>query len=152
MKIIIGCDHGGYELKEKIVPHLRALNHEVEDIGTHGGESVDYPYYAVKVARAVAEGRAERGILVCGSGIGMSIVANRVAGARAVNVSEPYGAKMSRRHNNSNILCLGGRFTGQDLAMEIVDTWLAEAFEGGRHQRRVELIDSLTVGSGAAGV
>ncbi|MCE5244667.1 MAG: ribose 5-phosphate isomerase B [Syntrophobacteraceae bacterium] len=143
MKIILGSDHGGYELKEKISLYLKDRNYEVEDIGTHGHESVDYPYYAVQVARAVAEGKADRGILVCGSGIGMCITANRIPGARAVNASEPYEAKMSRRHNDSNILCLGGRFIGQDLAMEILETWLAESFEGGRHKRRVDLIDSL---------
>lgn len=143
MKIMVGSDHGGFELKEKIVAHLRFLEHEVVDSGTYGPESVDYPHYAIKVARAVAAGEAERGILVCGSGIGMSMTANRVAGVRAVLAYEPYGAKMSRRHNDSNVLCLGGRFTGQDLAFEIVDAWLRENFEGGRHQRRVELIDRL---------
>lgn len=144
MKVVVGCDHGGFELKEKIVPYLKTLHCEVEDIGAYGTESVDYPHYAVKVARAVVDGKAERGILICGSGIGMCMAANRLPGARAVQASEPYSAKMSRRHNNSNILCLGGRFVGQDLAFEIVDTWLREAFEGGRHQRRVDLIDSLT--------
>lgn len=144
MKIIVGCDHGGFELKEQVVSHLKPLNHEVEDIGVHGPESVDYPHYAVKVARAVADGKAERGILICGSGIGMCMTANRVPGARAAQVSDPYAAKMSRRHNDCNILCLGGRFIGLDLAMEILDTWLAEPFEGGRHQRRVDLIDDLT--------
>ena len=143
MKIILGSDHGGYELKQKVFLHLTNQGYEVEDIGTHGSESVDYPYYAVQVARAVVEGKADRGILVCGSGIGMCMTANRIRGARAVNASEPYGAKMSRRHNDSNILCLGGRFVGQDLAMEILDAWLGEPFEGGRHQRRVDLIDSL---------
>jgi ribose 5-phosphate isomerase B len=144
MKIIVGCDHGGVELKDKIVPLLNSLNHHVEDIGTHGLESVDYPYYAAKVAGAVAEGKAERGILVCGSGIGMCMTANRIPGIRAVQASNPYEAKMSRCHNDSNVLCLGGRFLGQDLAFEIVKTWLAENFEGGRHQRRIDLIDSLT--------
>jgi len=142
MKIIIGCDHGGYELKEKILPRLRALNHEIEDIGTHSTESVDYPTYAVQVARAVADGRAERGILVCGSGIGMCIAANRTPGVRAVQISEPFAARMSRRHNDSNILCLGGRFLGLDMAMEILETWLNEPFEGGRHQKRVQMIEA----------
>jgi ribose 5-phosphate isomerase B len=146
MRIIVGCDHGGYELKEKIVPHLKTLNHQVDDIGTHSLDSVDYPHYALRVALAVTGGEVDRGILICGSGLGMCIVANRIPGARAVHISEPFGAKMSRRHNDSNILCLGGRFTGQDLAMEIVDTWLREPFDGGRHQRRVEMIDSLTGG------
>jgi ribose 5-phosphate isomerase B len=144
MKIIVGCDHGGLELKEKVIPRLKALSHQVEDVGTNSLESVDYPYYAVKVAEAVASGEAERGILICGSGLGMCMAANRVPGARAAQVSDPYAAKMSRRHNDANILCLGGRFLGQDLAMEIVDTWLNEPFEGGRHQRRVDLIDRLT--------
>ena len=141
---MIGCDHGGWELKQIILPHLKALQHEVEDIGAYGSDSVDYPYYAAKVARAVAGGKVDRGILICGSGLGMCIVANRIPGARAVPISEPYAAKMSRRHNDSNVLCLGGRFIGRDLAIEIVSVWLNEAFEGGRHQRRVELIDHLT--------
>lgn len=144
MKIMIGCDHAGWELKEFLTPHLQALHHEVEDIGTHGPESVDYPQYGVRVAQAVAEGKAERGILLCGSGLGMCMVANRVPGVRAVNVCEPFAAKMSRRHNDSNVLCLAGRFIGRDLALEIVTVWLSETFEGGRHQRRVELIERLT--------
>ncbi|MFP5213744.1 MAG: ribose 5-phosphate isomerase B [Acidobacteriota bacterium] len=142
MKIIIGSDHAGFELKQKVVAHLKNLGHDVEDIGTHSTESVDYPDYALKVARAVAAGQPERGILVCGSGIGMSMAANRIPGARAVLASEPFAARMSRRHNDSNVLCLGGRFTGQDMAMEIVNTWIAEQFEGGRHQRRVALMDA----------
>lgn len=144
MKILIGCDHGGLELKERIVAHLKAAGREVEDIGTHTHESVDYPHFAVKAARAVASGEADRGILVCGSAQGMCMTANRIEGIRAAAVFEPYSAKMSRRHNNSNILCLAGRFTGPDLAVEIVDVWLAEPFEGGRHQRRIDLIDQLT--------
>jgi ribose 5-phosphate isomerase B len=150
MKIMIGCDHAGLELKEAVVAHLKTLHHELEDIGTHSPESVDYPYYAARVAQAVAGGEIDRGILVCGSGLGMCIVANRIPGARAVHVSEPYAAKMSRRHNDSNVLCLGGRFIGRDLAIEIVNVWLSEAFEGGRHQRRVELIERLTRGEPAA--
>ena len=144
MKIMIGCDHGGWELKELLIPHLQALHHEVEDIGAYGPESVDYPYYGVRVAQAVAGGKVDRGILVCGSGLGMCMVANRISGVRAVAVCEPYAAKMSRRHNDSNVLCLAGRFTGRDLALEIVTVWLSEAFEAGRHQRRLELIERLT--------
>ncbi len=143
MKIMIGSDHAGFELKEKIVDHLKTAGHDVVDIGTTDTRSVDYPRYAFRVARAVASGTAERGILVCGSGIGMSMAANRIAGVRAVLASEPYTAKMSRRHNDSNVLCLGGRFTGPDMALEIVDTWLREDFEAGRHVRRVDLLDSL---------
>lgn len=144
MKIMVGCDHGGYELKVKILLFLRDLGHEVEDIGVHSEQSCDYPLYAIKVGRAVAGREVDRGILICGSGIGMCIAANRIPGVRAVRANEPYAAKMSRRHNDSNILCLGGRFIGLDLAAEVVDVWLREPFEGGRHQRRVELIDSLS--------
>lgn len=141
MKIVVGCDHGGYDLKDELAARLRQAGHEVADMGCNGPESVDYPDYAEAVGHAVVEGRAERGLLVCGSGIGMCIAANRIAGVRAVNASEPYTAKMSRRHNDSNVLCLGGRFVGRDLAAEILDTWLNEPFEGGRHQRRIDLID-----------
>jgi ribose 5-phosphate isomerase B len=145
MKIMVGCDHGGYDLKQIVVKHLQRLNHQVEDIGTHSGESVDYPQYAARVGHAVADATVERGILICGSGIGMSITANRIPGVRAAVVSEPYAAKLSRRHNDSNVLCLGGRLLGDQLALEIVDVWLREEFEGGRHDRRVALIDRLTV-------
>jgi ribose 5-phosphate isomerase B len=144
MKIIIGSDHGGYELKQIVVNYLTQLGHQVEDIGTHSNESVDYPEYAVQVARSVTDGLSDRGILICGSGIGMCMTANRITGARAALVSEPYAARMSRRHNDSNILCLGGRLVGDQLALEIVSAWLQEEFEGGRHQRRVDLIEQLT--------
>jgi ribose 5-phosphate isomerase B len=124
MKIMIACDHAGLELKEKLVRHLKELGLEVNDIGTHDTSPVDYPQYAAQVAR------------VC-------MTANRFHGVRAVQVSEPFFAKMSRRHNDSNILCLGGRFLGEALAFEITDVWLRESFEGGRHQKRVDLIDGL---------
>jgi ribose 5-phosphate isomerase B len=142
MKIMVGCDHGGFELKVKIVLHLRDQGYQVEDIGANSSKAVDYPSYAVKVAQAVAGGEVDRGILICGTGIGMCIAANRISGVRAVVVNEPYAAKMSRRHNDSNVLCLGGRLLGLGMAMEILDVWLKEPFEGGRHQRRVDLIDS----------
>ncbi len=141
MKIAVGSDHAGYELKGLVIRRLKALGHEVTDVGADGPESVDYPHFAALVARAVTAGEVERGVLICGSGIGMCMAANRVRGVRAVQASEPYGARMSRRHNDSNVLCLGSRFLGVDLAMEILDVWMSEAFEGGRHQRRVELID-----------
>jgi len=144
MKIIIGSDHGGYDLKQIVVKFLTQLGHQVQDIGTHNNESVDYPEYAVQVARSVTDGLSDRGILICGSGIGMCMTANRIKGARAALVSEPYAARMSRRHNDSNILCLGGRLVGDQLALEIVSAWLQEEFEGGRHQRRVDLIERLT--------
>ncbi|HAA03725.1 MAG TPA: ribose 5-phosphate isomerase B [Syntrophobacteraceae bacterium] len=144
MKIMIGCDHGGYSLKQVVAQFLRQQGHEVEDIGTNSSESVDYPQYAVQVARSVASGQVDRGILICGSGIGMCMTANRIPGARAALACEPYAARLSRRHNDSNILCLGGRLVGDQLALEIVSGWLQEEFEGGRHQRRVNLIDQLT--------
>jgi glycine hydroxymethyltransferase len=147
MKIIIGCDHAGYELKEKILSRLKSLDYAVEDVGTNSPDSVDYPIYAAKVARAVAQREADRGILVCGSGIGMSMAANRFAGVRAASVTEPYAARMSRLHNDSNVLCLGARFTDEQTAYEIVDIWLKESFEGGRHQRRVDMIDQVAGGN-----
>ncbi len=143
MKIMVGCDHAGYELKGLVLDRLKAEGHEVADAGAHSTESVDYPYYAGQVAKAVGSGEVERGVLICGSGIGMCIAANRFRGVRAVQAAEPFGARMSRRHNNSNILCLGSRFIGVDMAMEILDVWLKEPFDGGRHERRVELIDQL---------
>ncbi len=141
MKVYIGADHAGFPLKELVASSLKESDIEVVDVGTNGPESVDYPVYAFRVARAVRGGLADRGILVCGSGIGMCIAANRVAGVRAVNGREPFEARMSRRHNDSNILCLGSRFIGVDLALEIVREWIKEPFEGGRHKRRIDLID-----------
>ncbi len=143
MKICVGADHAGWELKDKIATYATQLGHEVIDVGTNGPDSVDYPVFAFRVARNVASQEAHRGILVCGSGIGMCMSANRVPGIRAVMGVEPFSARMSRRHNDSNILCLGARFTGNDLAIEIVKEWLEEEFEGGRHQKRIDLIDNL---------
>lgn len=144
MRIIIGCDHGGFDLKEKISIHLRAIGWEAEDAGTFSPDPVDYPYYAMKVARLIAAGEIDRGILICGTGIGMCMTANRISGVRAARVSEPFGAKISRRHYDSNVLCLGGRITGVDMAFEIVETWLREPFTGGRHRKEIELIENLT--------
>jgi ribose 5-phosphate isomerase B len=141
---MIACDHAGLELKEKLLKHLRGINLEVEDVGTYDSQPVDYPRYAARVARAVVSGEVDRGILICGSGIGMCMTANRFQGVRAVQVSEPFSAKMSRRHNDSNILCLGGRFIGETVAFEIIDTWLREPFEGGRHQKRLDIMDGFS--------
>jgi RpiB/LacA/LacB family sugar-phosphate isomerase len=140
MKIALGADHAGYELKDKIQQHLRHKGLEVQDEGTSSGESVDYPDYARQVAHDVSHGRADLGILVCGSGIGMAITANKVSGIRAANVCSEYQAQMSREHNNANVLTLGARIVKEDEALRIVDTWLATAFAGGRHERRVEKI------------
>ena len=138
-KIIIASDHGGYNLKTKIVEHLREKGYEVDDLGTHSTESCDYPIYAKKVAQEVLA-TGHKGILVCGTGIGMSIAANRFDGIRASHCTDTFSARMTRMHNNSNILCLGERITGAGLALDIVDIWLNTEFSGGRHQARLDMI------------
>ena len=143
MKFYIGADHAGFALKELIASFLRQEGIELVDVGTGSADPVDYPVYAFRVARAVGHGEADRGILICGSGIGMCMAANRVLGVRAVHACEPFSARMSRRHNDSNVLCLGSRFIGVDMALEIVREWIKEPFEGGRHKRRVDMIDNL---------
>jgi len=140
LKIAIGSDHAGFELKEYIKNILILMGHDVEDIGTDSMDSVDYPDYAIEVAWLVSEGKADRGVLVCGTGIGMSIVANKVKGIRASLVTNLYTAIQSRRHNDANILVLGGRITAKGLAEEIVRTWIDTPFEGGRHEKRIEKI------------
>src|SRR2546423_7891851 len=140
MKIALGADHAGFELKEQIKQHLQQKQIDVQDDGTSSTASVDYPDFARLVAHDVSQERANLGILVCGSGIGMAISANKVAGIRAANVSSECEAQMSREHNNANVLALGARTLQPDQAIRIVDTWLATAFAGGRHERRVEKI------------
>ena len=143
MKIAMGADHGGFSLKETIKQHLEEQGPEILDLGTHDTASCHYPVYAEKVARAVAAGQAERGILVCGTGIGMSIAANKIPGIRAAAVSDCFTAQATREHNDANILCLGERTVGPGLAMRIVDTYLAAQFQGGRHQTRLDMIAAL---------
>jgi ribose 5-phosphate isomerase B len=143
MRIALGADHAGYELKDKIREHLKLRGIDVRDKGTNSGDSVDYPDYARLVARDVKQGRADLGILVCGSGIGMSMAANKVPGIRAATVSTEHEAQVSREHNNANVLALGARITPADQALKIVDAWLAAVFAGGRHQRRVEKIAAI---------
>lgn len=143
MKIAMGADHGGYELKDKIREHLDQKDFQVADEGTGSADSVDYPDYARLVAHRVSRGRAELGILVCGSGIGMAMAANKVAGIRAANVSSEYQAQMSREHNNANILALGARVLKEEDALRIVDKWLTTPFAGGRHEHRVEKIAAM---------
>jgi ribose 5-phosphate isomerase B len=143
MKIAMGADHGGYSLKEIIKKHLVEEGHEVLDLGTHDTQSCNYPDYAAKVAYAVADKDADLGVLVCGTGIGMSIAANKVKGIRAAAVSDCFTAQATREHNDSNIICLGERIVGPGLAMRIVDTWLNASFQGGRHQIRVDMICDL---------
>ncbi|MFV9372161.1 ribose 5-phosphate isomerase B [Raoultella ornithinolytica] len=140
MKIAIGCDHVGIILKPTIAEHLEAKGITVIDTGAHGEQRTDYPLYAKAVADAVVSQEADLGILICGSGIGISIAANKVNGIRAVVCSEPYSAKLSRLHNNTNILAFGSRVIGAELAKMIVDEWLNAEFEGDRHQKRVEMI------------
>ncbi|MBW1988029.1 MAG: ribose 5-phosphate isomerase B [Deltaproteobacteria bacterium] len=140
-EIIIGCDHAAFAMKEKIKERLNELGIMVQDVGTFSEESVNYPDFGAKVASSVASGAYSRGILLCGTGIGMSIVANRFPGVRATLCNDLFSAKMARAHNDSNLLVLGGRVIGDVLAMEILDTWLTTPFEGGRHQVRLDKID-----------
>ncbi len=143
VRIAIGSDHAGYHLKEIIKSHLAASNVEVEDLGTSSDASVDYPDYAAAVAGRVASGESDRGILICGTGIGMAISANKVHGIRAASVESLESARLSRAHNDANVLTLGARITPPDLALQIVQTFLATPFDGGRHQRRVDKIMAL---------
>lgn len=137
MKIAAAADHGGFALKDRLVARLRSLGHDVDDFGSHDATSVDYPDFAALVAAALRDGKAERGLLVCGSGIGMSIGANREPAVRAVLAMEILQARLGRAHNDANVLCLGGRLTGDALAEAILDEFLATPFEGGRHAGRV---------------
>jgi len=139
--IAIGSDHAGFGLKETIREHLEQRGFNILDLGTEGTSSVDYPDFAVKVCRAVLSGRVQRGILLCGTGIGMSMMANRFKGIRAALCHDHFTALAAGRHNNANVLCLGGRVIGPDLGKEIVDTWLAASFEEGRHARRIGKLD-----------
>ena len=139
MKIGIGNDHSALEMKAEIIDYLKERGCEVVDYGTNSTESCDYPIYGEKVARAVAAGEVDQGILICGTGLGISLAANKVKGIRAAVCSEPYTAKMARLHNDCNILAFGARVIGPELAKMIVETWLDTEFEGGRHQRRVDL-------------
>lgn len=138
--IALGADHAGFQLKEALKGWLIEHGYQVVDHGTHTAESVDYPDYAAQVAEAVADHKVERGVLVCGTGIGMTIAANKVPGVRAALCSDLYTARMSREHNDANVLCLGARVVGVGLALDIVAAWLDARFEGGRHQRRIEQI------------
>ena len=143
MKIAIGCDHGGVEHKNAIAEHLKTRGFEVEDFGIYTQISVDYPEIALKVAKSVSSGNNQLGILVCGTGIGMSLAANKVKGIRAAALSDHFSAKYTRLHNNSNILCLGGRVIGVGTAIELVDLFVDTEFEGGRHQKRVDMVMSI---------
>ncbi len=144
--IALACDHAAIELKKDIINLLDEMGLEYNDFGTNETKSCDYPIYAARAARAVASGQCERGIIICGTGIGMSIAANKVPGIRCVACSEPYSAKLSRMHNNSNILALGARVIGSGTAVMIARTWLETQFEAGRHKRRVDMISLIENG------
>jgi len=141
--LAIGCDHGGYELKQEVMKHLKERGVKFKDFGTNSTESVDYPVYAKKVCDAVTSGEAECGILICGTGIGMSMAANKCKGIRAAVCGDTFSAEFTRKHNDANVLCMGARVIGPGLALKIVDTFLDNSFEGGRHQRRVDMVMDL---------
>ena len=143
MKLAVGADHAGYAAKENLKRWLAERGHDVEDVGTHGTASVDYPDYAGQVGRLVASGKVGLGLLVCGSGIGMSIAANKVKGIRAAVCTEPFSSRHARLHNNANVLCLGARVTGLGLMEDTLQAFLETSFEGGRHANRVEKIGRL---------
>ncbi len=143
MRLVLGSDHAGFHLKQTIADHVRALGHEVVDVGTHNTESVDYPDYGAAVGRTIAAGDAELGIAICGSGIGICIAANKIVGVRAATVHDVTSARMTRLHNDANVMCLGERFTGVQVALDAVDAFVSTNFEGGRHARRVEKIAAL---------
>lgn len=143
MKIALGADHGGFELKEKVKTHLIEKGYEVLDLGTNSTDSVDYPEFGHAVGHAVADKKAEFGIVVCGTGIGISIAANKVPGGRAALCTNTTMARLTREHNNANILAMGGRIVGDVLALEMVDTFLGTEFQGGRHEKRINKIESI---------
>ena len=143
MQIGLACDHGGFELKEELKSFLKSTGVEPIDMGSFKEESVDYPDFGVLVAEKVSRGQMERGILICGTGIGMSIVANKFPGVRAALANDLYSARCSREHNDANVLVIGGRVIGRGMALEIVKVWLSTPFAGGRHQRRIDKIKAL---------
>lgn len=143
MKIAMGNDHSAVDLKKEMKEFVESKGHEVIDLGTNSTDSCDYPVYGEKVGRAVASGEADLGIVICGTGVGISLAANKVKGIRACVCSEPYTAKLSRMHNNSNVLAFGARVVGSELAKMITEEWLAAEYEGGRHQRRVDMLSEI---------
>ena len=143
MKIALGCDHGGYELKQFIMKTLEKLGYEYEDFGCYSLESCDYPDFGAAAARAVAEGKCDRGIVICTTGIGISIAANKVRGIRCAHCADTLEAQLCRQHNNANMMAIGAGFTGPKLALEMVKVFLHTDFEGGRHARRVALMDAI---------
>ena len=143
MKVAVGCDHGGFVLKDAVISTLEELGAQVVDMGTYSTESVDYPVYGKKVADAVANGECDLGVVMCGTGIGISIAANKVKGIRAAVVADEFMAEMTRRHNNANIIALGGRVITPEKAKSLVKAWYTAEFEGGRHQKRIDMITQI---------
>jgi ribose 5-phosphate isomerase B len=150
MRIVLGSDHRGFGVKQRLTAALAKIGHDVRDVGVATGDgAADYPDFAIPVAEAVANGEADRGILICGTGFGMCIAANKVRGIRAVSCRDPIEAEMSRRHNDANILCMSADFLGQELIDRMVQVWLSTNFEAGRHQRRVDKISAYEKGPGS---
>ncbi len=143
MKIVVGCDHAAYELKLKVVEHLKERGFEVTDVGTNSSDSCDYPIFADALCKKLQSGECERGILICGTGIGMSIAANKHAGIRAACCSEIYSARLTREHNDANVLCFGARVVGEGTALDLVDVFVDTEYMGGKHARRVAMLDEL---------
>ena len=143
MKVAFACDHAGFPLKAAVVKHLKDMGHEVVDLGCYTPERVDYPVMGEKAARAVASGDCQMGVLICGTGIGISLAANRVRGIRAAVCSEPYSAELTRRHNDANMIAFGARVVGEGVALAILDAFFGASFEGGRHADRVALIEQI---------
>ena len=142
-RFALGSDHAGFELKNLLAHHLRGLGHDVSDLGTHSDERVDYPDFGAAVGRAVTSGEADLGVCVCGSGIGIAIAANKIPGARAATVHDVTSARLAREHNDANIICIGERLTGPQVALDTLDAFVAASFEGGRHAARVAKLDAL---------
>jgi ribose 5-phosphate isomerase B len=149
VRVVLGADHGGYELKEAIRAHLEERGYEVKDVGTHSGESVDYPMYGFAVGNAIIKGEVDLGIAVCGTGQGISMAANKLPGIRSAVCTETFSARMAREHNDANVLALGGRVIGIGLALDIVDIFLKTEFAGGRHARRINLMTDFELGKKA---
>ena len=143
MRIAVGSDHAGFHLKQALADHLQRAGHQVVDLGAHSDDRVDYPDFGAAVGRAVRDGSADAGLCVCGSGIGIAIAANKIAGVRAATVHDVTSARLSREHNDANVICIGERLTGSQVAKDCVDAWLAASFEGGRHEGRVAKLDEL---------
>ena len=143
MRIAVGSDHAGFHLKERLAAHLRDRGHDVVDCGTHSYDRVDYPDFGAAVGRAVRDGEADGGLCVCGSGIGIAMAANKIDGVRAATVHDATSARLTKQHNDANVICIGERLTGPEVATDCVDAWLDATFEGGRHSGRVAKLDSL---------